>query len=97
LTETFGNVTLEAMASATPVLAFDCAAASDFVTNHHNGWLIDSTQPQAYINRALDITLDTLAMHQARLHTRASIEHLGWDEIAQQVEDIFLAAIENNK
>jgi glycosyltransferase involved in cell wall biosynthesis len=96
LTETFGNVTLEAMASATPVLAFDCAAASDFVTNHHNGWLIDSTQPQAYINRALDITLDTSAMHQARLHTRASIEHLGWDEIAQQVEDIFEAAIENN-
>ncbi len=96
LTETFGNVTLEAMASATPVLAFDCAAASDFVTNHHNGWLIDSTQPQAYINRALDITLDASAMHQARLHTRASIEHLGWDEIAQQVEDIFQAAIENN-
>jgi glycosyltransferase involved in cell wall biosynthesis len=97
LTETFGNVTLEAMASATPVLAFDCAAASDFVTNHHNGWLIDSTQPQAYINRALDITLDQSVMNQARLHTRASIEHLGWDEIAQQVEDIFLAAIENNK
>lgn len=96
LTETFGNVTLEAMASATPVLAFDCAAASDFVTNHHNGWLIDSTQPQAYINRALDITLDASAMHQARLHTRASIEHLGWDEIAQQVEDIFQTAIENN-
>ena len=97
LTETFGNVTLEAMASATPVLAFDCAAASDFVTNHHNGWLIDSTQPQAYINRALDITLDKLVLNQARLHTRASIEHLGWDEIAQQVEDIFQAAIENNE
>jgi glycosyltransferase involved in cell wall biosynthesis len=96
LTETFGNVTLEAMASATPVLAFDCAAASDFVSNHQNGWLIDSTQPQAYISRALDITLDKAAMHKARLHTRASVEHLGWDEIAQQVEGIFQAAIENN-
>jgi glycosyltransferase involved in cell wall biosynthesis len=96
LTETFGNVTLEAMASATPVLAFDCAAASDFVTNHHNGWLIDSTQTQSYINRALDITLNNETMQQASLHTRASIEHLGWDEIAQQVEDIFQAAIEKN-
>jgi glycosyltransferase involved in cell wall biosynthesis len=96
LTETFGNVTLEAMASATPVLAFDCAAASDFVTTHRNGWLIDSTQPQAYINRALDITLNNETMQQASLHTRASIEHLGWDEIAQQVEDIFQAAIEKN-
>jgi glycosyltransferase involved in cell wall biosynthesis len=96
LTETFGNVTLEAMASATPVLAFDCAAASDLITNQVNGWLIDSTQPQAYIHRALDITRDPAAIRQARQHTRASIEHLGWDEIAQQVEGIFQTAIENN-
>ena len=32
LTETFGNVTLEAMASALPVVAFDYAAAAQYVT-----------------------------------------------------------------
>ena len=32
LTETFGNVTLEAMASALPIVAFDYAAAAQYVT-----------------------------------------------------------------
>lgn len=94
LTETFGNVTLEALASATPVLAFDCAAASDFVTDSQNGWLIDSNEPQTYIQRALDITQDTNTLRVAREFTRASVAHLGWDEIAGQVETIFKRAIE---
>ena len=94
LTETFGNVTLEALASATPVLAFDCAAASDFITDHKNGWLIDSNEPHTYIQRALDITHDADTLRVAREFTRASVAHLGWDEIAGQMESIFQRAIE---
>jgi glycosyltransferase involved in cell wall biosynthesis len=96
LTETFGNVTLEALASATPVLAFDCAAASDFVTDHKNGWLIDSAEPHTYIQRALEITHGPATLHQAREFTRASVAHLGWDEIAGQVESIFQRTIEQS-
>jgi glycosyltransferase involved in cell wall biosynthesis len=94
LTETFGNVTLESLASGTPVLAFDCAAASDFITNHENGWLIDSDAPQSYIQRALEITRDTNTLCQARTFTRRSVTHLGWDEIAGQVEAIFQRTID---
>ena len=94
LTETFGNVTLEALSSATPVLAFDCAAASDFVTDKKNGWLVDSDEPHTYIQRALDITSDSATLRQTREFSRHSVEHLGWDEIAGQVEGIFQRAIE---
>ena len=94
LTETFGNVTLEALASATPVLAFDCAAASDFIKDHQNGWLINSNEPQTYIHRALEITSLQGTLRCAREFTRASVAHLGWDEIAGQVEIIFQRAIE---
>jgi glycosyltransferase involved in cell wall biosynthesis len=94
LTETFGNVTLEALASGTPVLAFDCAAASDFITDHHNGWLIDSDAPHTYIQRAMNITQDTHTLRRAREFTRTSVAHLGWDEIAGQVEKIFQRAID---
>jgi glycosyltransferase involved in cell wall biosynthesis len=94
LTETFGNVTLEALASGTPVLAFDCAAASDFVIDQKNGWLVDSNEPQTYIQRALDITRDANTLGLAREFTRASVAHLGWDEIAAQAEDIFQRTIE---
>lgn len=94
LTETFGNVTLEALSSATPVLAFDCAAAGEFISDRKNGWLVNRDDPQAYVHRALEITRDKHTLMQAREFTRPSIEHLGWDEIAGQAEAIFHRAIE---
>lgn len=93
LTETFGNVTLESMACATPVLAFDCAAAGEFITHKKNGWLAHCDDRQSYIQCALDITSNSTVLTQAREFTRSSVEHLGWDEIACQVESIFQSAI----
>ena len=96
LTETFGNVTLESLACATPVLAFDCAAAGEFITHQKNGWLAHCDHPESYIQSALAITADPQTLRQAREHTRDSVEQLGWDEIAGQVEAIFQRAIELN-
>jgi glycosyltransferase involved in cell wall biosynthesis len=94
LTETFGNVTLESLSCGTPVLAFDCAAAGEFIQDRKNGWLVPSDEPQTYIQRALEITQDSATLAQSREFTRPSVEHLGWDEIAGQVETIFQRAIE---
>jgi len=96
LTETFGNVTLESLACATPVLAFDCAAAGEFITHQHNGWLAHRDDRQSYIETALAITANPHTLVHAREHTRASVEQLGWDEIAGQVETLFQRAIELN-
>jgi glycosyltransferase involved in cell wall biosynthesis len=96
LTETFGNVTLESLACATPVLAFDCAAAGEFITHQHNGWLAHRDDRQSYIQTALAITANPHTLVHAREHTRASVEQLGWDEIAGQVETLFQRAIELN-
>jgi glycosyltransferase involved in cell wall biosynthesis len=96
LTETFGNVTLESLACATPVLAFDCAAAGEFITHQHNGWLAHRDDRQSYIETALAITANQHTLVHAREHTRASVEQLGWDEIAGQVEALFQRAIELN-
>ena len=93
LTETFGNVTLEALASGTPVLAFDCAAASDFIHDSKNGWLVSGDDSCAYIERALDITQEASTLTQTRTFARMSVEHHGWDAIATQVETIFQRAI----
>jgi glycosyltransferase involved in cell wall biosynthesis len=96
LTETFGNVTLESLACATPVLAFDCAAAGEFIKHKINGWLAHCNDRQGYIECALDITKNSSNLTNSREFTRKSIEHLGWDEIASQVEIIFQRAIELN-
>ena len=89
LTETFGNVTLEALACGTPVLAFDCAAASELVEDGLNGWLVRSESPADYIHKALAITANTGALHQARQFNGERCAQWDWQEIASQVEKIF--------
>jgi glycosyltransferase involved in cell wall biosynthesis len=93
LTETFGNVTLEALASGTPVLAFDCAAATEVIEDGQNGWLVQDEDAQRYVLKALDITQDPNTLIEAKLHTHASIRPWDWQEIVNQVEFIFRNAL----
>lgn len=96
LTETFGNVTLEALASGTPVLAFDCAAASELIEDAKNGWLVQGEDAQRYVLKALEITQKPGALDAARAHTHSSIRQWDWQEIATQVETIFRKALSKN-
>jgi glycosyltransferase involved in cell wall biosynthesis len=82
LTETFGNVTLEA-------LAFDCAAASELVEDGLNGWLVRSESPEDYIQKALTITARTANLNRARQFNGNRSSQWDWQEIANQVEKIF--------
>lgn len=96
LTETFGNVTLEALASGTPVLAYDCAAATELVKDTHNGWLVQGEDPQRYVLKALEITRQASTLQQARQHTHGSIRQWDWQEITNQVEAIFRTTLMNS-
>lgn len=89
LTETFGNVTLEALASGTPVLAFDCAAAGELVQDGQNGWLVQGDDAQRYVLKALEVTQKRETLTQARAMTQTSVAQLDWQQIANQVEAIF--------
>jgi glycosyltransferase involved in cell wall biosynthesis len=89
LTETFGNVTLEALASGTPVLAFDCAAAKEVIDDEHNGWLVPGEDAQRFVLRALAITQKASTLQAARLNAAASIRKWEWSSIANEVESMF--------
>jgi len=49
-TETFGNVTTEAMASGLPVLAYDYAAAAELVVDGVNGRLVPLGDAEQFIS-----------------------------------------------
>ena len=97
LTETFGNVTLEALASGTPVLAFDCAAASELVRSGHNGWLVPADREALYIATALEIVRDPTRVMAMRKATRQSVLELDWLQIVLRVERIFLQALPGSR
>lgn len=92
-TETFGNVTLEALASGIPVLAFDCAAARDWVQTGVNGWLVPENDPDGFARKAVEIFKTKNLLSQVTQSTRQQIVRLDWDQIAEQVESVLWDAI----
>jgi glycosyltransferase involved in cell wall biosynthesis len=92
-TETFGNVTLEALASGIPVLAFDCAAARDWVQPNVNGWLVAENNPAGFVEKAVSLFQQPELLDQVTQSTRHQVVHLDWDQIAEQVEAVFWNAI----
>lgn len=94
LTETFGNVTLEALASGLPVLAYACAAAAEWVQTGVNGWTVPAGDAQAYVQTAVDLAREPRRLAEAAEQARASVEPLDWQRITLQVEALFLRAME---
>ena len=92
-TETFGNVTLEALASGIPVLAFDCAAARDWVQRGINGWLVAENNPDGFAAQAVSVVNNKDLLDQITHSTRQQVVHLDWDQIAEQVESVLWDAI----
>lgn len=92
-TETFGNVTLEALASGIPVLAFDCAAARDWVQTSVNGWLVAEDNPDGFSLKAVEIFKSPQMLQDVTISTRQQTVRLDWDQIAEQVETVLWDAI----
>jgi glycosyltransferase involved in cell wall biosynthesis len=95
--ETFGNVTLEALASGLPVLAFDCAAAMDWVKPGVNGWLIPESNPEAFAAKAREVILTKGLLAQVSASTRNQLVQLDWCQISDQVEEVMLDAIKHHR
>lgn len=90
LTETFGNVTIEALASGLPVLAFDTAAAGEWVRHGVNGWLLPVDDADGFVRQAAVLAREPALVRTGAARARAQVAQLDWQQITQQVEDIFL-------
>jgi len=98
-TDTFGNVVIEALASAVPVMAFNDAAASIYIKNFANGYLCDGVD-QAFL-------AGVVAMHYLFRSDRAQYDDIrqaarqttlsqGWPSIAQQFATMASGVIDSN-
>jgi glycosyltransferase involved in cell wall biosynthesis len=90
LTETWGNVTVEAMASGLAVVAYNCAAAENVIRHGENGLKAPPENEAAFIAEAVALAPD--AALQRRLGTAASARaaQLSWDAIIDSLEHVLL-------
>ena len=90
LTETYGNVTAEALASGLGVVAFDYAAAADLVVHHHNGLLAPVGDDTRFLECTASLCSNRELLAHVRSHARTRMLPHAWDTVVAQIESIWL-------
>ncbi len=75
ITETFGNVTLEAMASGVPAVAFDYGAAREHLCDNC-GRRVPFRDDAAFVAAAVELARDESVRHPMRTTARTAVEKL---------------------
>ena len=91
LTETFGNVTLEALASGLVVVAFDLGAASVHMMHGVNGLLTESGDESGFTALGCRAVSDLPHLRVLRVLARRAALASSWDSVLGQFEERLMA------
>lgn len=94
VTETFGNVVTEALASGLVVLAYDYAATREHVRSGANGFSAKFDDREAFLSAARDVMQRRAGWPAIRGAARATAEGITWESIFDKFEAELRAAAE---
>jgi len=97
LTETYGNVTLEAMASGLPVVAFRMAAAAELIHHGHNGMLAEPGMNAAFVRAALDLVTRPGTRSRISASAALGVANQDWARIHERMEGVLREAMRRPK
>jgi len=90
MTETFGNVTLEAMASGLGIVAYDYAAAREVLRHRVSALLAPFGDPQAFIAQAVTLAREPALARTLGRAARTAAETLTWDRVVRDFEAVLV-------
>jgi glycosyltransferase involved in cell wall biosynthesis len=88
LTETYGNVTIEAMASGLATVAYDYAAARQHIRHDVNGLLVPFADTDAFVAQSRGLISDMDRVQRLRITARQTVESLTWEHIMSEMEAV---------
>ncbi|HET7221720.1 MAG TPA: glycosyltransferase family 1 protein [Rhodanobacteraceae bacterium] len=88
LTETFGNVVLEAMASGLAVVAFDRAAAQEHVANGISGLVVPESDARGFITSAYELGLDAETRRMLGINARIVAQQCAPDAVTAEFDKL---------
>lgn len=87
LTETYGNVTAEALASGLPVVAFSKGASTTLIKSGINGIRVEGFGEEEFVNAVNEIVSKTHNLQKMKVAARRSALSLSWARVATQFEE----------
>lgn len=93
VTETFGNVTQEAMASGLAVVAFNYAAAAELITSGENGLSVPMGDEQGFIDAAVQLAQDRERRLTLGRQARQTALNRDWAKVIDDFEQTIAHAI----
>jgi len=94
LTETFGNVTLEAMASGLVVVAYDYAAARQCLMHEESGLLAPFGDSRAFVGMATSLLKRSARTARLGACARAAAERIDWESVVDEFENVLRGVIQ---
>lgn len=94
LTETYGNVVPEAMASGLAVVAYHDAAAAELIASEQNGLTVPAGDEKAFIAAACRMAQDAGLRLRCRQSAPNRVAPISWDAVIGEFESNLLAASE---
>jgi glycosyltransferase involved in cell wall biosynthesis len=91
-TETFGNVTLEAMASGLAVIAYNYAGAKLHISSGDTGVLVSYGKTKAFIDSVCGLLVDPQGIRKIRLQARQYVTFLNWSGVVEKFEALLMSA-----
>lgn len=92
LSETFGNVVLEALASAVPCVAFDCGAAHEHLQHDSNGFPVAQDDEDGFLDACAQL-VQPPCFQRMRTAARASMAQLSPDAVLADFEALMREVI----
>lgn len=93
ITETFGNVTLEAMASGLPVIAARATGSASLVRHDVTGRLVTPGAISEFADALAHYCMDRDARAAAGEAGRLAADRYGWDQVNQALVDQYLRIV----
>lgn len=84
ITETFGNVTMEALASGLAVVAYDYAAARQHIVTGENGFAVPFDDSAAFVESALKAA--QMDLTEIRKRARSTARKVRWKKVVKRFE-----------
>ncbi len=92
LTETYGNVTAEAMASGLAVVAYNYAAAATLIHHRRNGLLANFDDTPAFVEHTAGLVADPASIAGLGMQARQTTAMHDWSRVVLQLESVLGAA-----